>query len=140
MSLCNLSAHGKIPFRKSEQEESKHDFMLSADSPPPELPPRSPTSTDAPPTLPQITPISQFNNRPQSGTQAPTEQGGDFELTKFKIVRFNCSVSIDLNSLPKRLNYDVKNKMNGPSFSPFKLFLVAGSDIEMKNFTNPGSA
>ena len=41
-----------------------------------------------------------------------------------------------MDSLPKRLNY--KNKTNGPSIPRFKL--VAGSEIEMKNFTNPGWA
>ena len=27
---------------------------------------------------------------------------------------------------------------DNPSFPPFKLVLVAGSEIDMKNFTNPG--
>ena len=29
---------------------------------------------------------------------------------------------------------------DSPRFSPFKLGLAAGSEIEMKNFTNPGLA
>ena len=45
----------------------------------------------------------------------------------------------ETDSLPKCLNYNAEYKMNGPSFSLFKLVLVAGSDIE-KTFTNPGLA
>ena len=37
-----------------------------------------------------------------------------------------------MDSLPKRLNYNVDNKTNGPLFSTFKLLLVAGSEIEVK--------
>ena len=44
----------------------------------------------------------------------------------------------ETDSLPKCLNYDVENKRNAPSVSSFKLVQVAGSEIEMKNFTNPG--
>ena len=32
----------------------------------------------------------------------------------------------------------LENKTNGLSLSPFKLMLFTGSEIEMKNFTNPG--
>ena len=32
---------------------------------------------------------------------------------------------------PKCLNYNVENETNSPSFSPFKLVLVAGPDIEI---------
>ena len=40
----------------------------------------------------------------------------------------------ETDSLPKCLKYNVEHKMNGPNFSPFKLVLVAGSEIEMKIF------
>ena len=43
-----------------------------------------------------------------------------------------------MDSLPKHLDYNVQNKTNGPSFSLLKLMLVAESEIEMKNSTNPG--
>ena len=36
------------------------------------------------------------------------------------------------------LHCKVENQTNGPTFSLFKLVLVAWSEIEMKNFTNPG--
>ena len=42
----------------------------------------------------------------------------------------------ETNSLPKGLNYNVENTTNSPCFPPFKLVLVAGSEMEMKNFTN----
>ena len=32
-------------------------------------------------------------------------------------------------SPPRCLNHNVEHKMNGPSFSPFKLVLVSGSEI-----------
>ena len=38
------------------------------------------------------------------------------------------------------LHFNISHKTNSPSFSPFKLVQVAGSEIEMKNFTNPGLA
>ena len=46
----------------------------------------------------------------------------------------------ETESLPKCLNYNAENNSNGPSFSSFKLVQVAGSEIEMKNFTYPGLA
>ena len=46
----------------------------------------------------------------------------------------------ETDSLPKCLNYNVENKTNSSSFPPFILVLVAGSEVEMKSFTNPGLA
>ena len=43
-----------------------------------------------------------------------------------------------MDSLPKHLQCNVENQTNSSSFSAFKLAQVAGSEIEMKNFTNPG--
>ena len=44
----------------------------------------------------------------------------------------------ETDSLPKCLDCNVENQSNGRSFSYLKLVQVAGSEIEMKNFTNPG--
>ena len=52
--------------------------------------------------------------------------------------QFVCEYETD--SLLKRLNCNVENQTNSPGFSPFKLLLVWRSEIEMKNFTNPGLA
>ena len=46
----------------------------------------------------------------------------------------------ETDSLPKRLLCNRENKMNGRSSFSFKLVQVAGSETEMKNFTNPGLA
>ena len=41
---------------------------------------------------------------------------------------------------PNCLDYDVENRTSSHSFPFSKLVLVAGSEIEMKNFTDPGLA
>ena len=41
----------------------------------------------------------------------------------------------DTDSISKRPNYNDENKTNGPSFSLFKLVLVAGSEIEIKRIS-----
>ena len=52
--------------------------------------------------------------------------------------QFGCEYETD--SLPKCLNYNAENKANGSRFSPFKLVLVAGSEIENQEFHCSGSS
>ena len=44
----------------------------------------------------------------------------------------------EMDSLPEGLDYNGEHKASSPRFPLFKLLLVVGSEIEMKNFTNPG--
>ena len=54
--------------------------------------------------------------------------------------KLSCQLVSESDSLPKRLHRKVENQTNGPGFSSFKLMQFAGSEIEMKNCTNPGLA
>ena len=44
------------------------------------------------------------------------------------------------DSLPKRMYCIVENLTKDPSIYSFELMQFAGSQVEMKNFTNPGIA
>ena len=61
-------------------------------------------------------------------------------LFRTQLIRDSLFTEYETDSLPKRRSCSVENQINGPRFSSFKLVLVAWSEIEVKNFTNPGLA